>query len=60
MGGVEEGVGVVADSVVKVFTFAAEAVERSLKLTEGWGFTSLIKALREVPMEVIILDVTLA
>ena len=48
MGGVEEGVGVVTDSVVKVFTFAAEAVERCLKLTEGWGLTALIKAIREV------------
>ena len=48
MVGVEEGVGVIADSVVKVFTFASEAVDRCLKLTEGWGLTGLIKAIREV------------
>lgn len=48
MVGVEEGVGVIADSVVKVFTFASEAVDRCLKLTEGWGITGLIKAIREV------------
>ena len=46
--GVEEGVGVITDSVVKVFTFASEAVDRCLKLTEGWGLTGLIKAIREV------------
>ena len=38
----------IADSVVKVFTFASEAVDRCLKLTEGWGLTGLIKAIREV------------
>ena len=48
MGGVEEGVGLFADSAVKVFTFAAEAVDRCLKLTEGWGLTALVRALREV------------
>ena len=46
--GVEEGVSVIADSVVKVFTFASEAVDRCLKLTEGWGLTALIKAIKEV------------
>ena len=44
----EEGVGVMADSVVKVFTFASESVDRCLKLTEGWGLTGLVKAIREV------------
>ena len=48
VGGVEEGVGLFADSVVKVFTFGGEAVERCLKLTEGWGLIALIKSLREV------------
>ena len=51
--GVEEGVGVIADSVVKVFTFASEAVDRCLKLTEGWGLTALIKAMKEVHIAMI-------
>ena len=38
----------IADSAVKVFTFASEAVDRCFKLTEGWGLTGLIKAVREV------------
>ena len=49
VGGVEESISLFADSVIKVFTFGGEAVERCLKLTEGWGLTGLIKALREVP-----------
>ena len=48
LAGVEESVSLVADSILKVFAFSSEAMDRCLKLTEGWGLTGLIKAIREV------------
>ena len=55
----EEGVSVIADSVVKVFTFASEAVDRCLKLTEGWGLTALIKAIKEVHNIIVMIRIPL-